>query len=454
MQVNGDTLFVYSEGEGILLVNISDVYNPVIIGLYDQSNSIEKFKIRNNQLFTSLGYKGLELVDIYELSNLLLLYEYRKTDHVQSVEIQSNIAYMGMEENGLQVIDISNPINPFDLGYIDSLKRVRKIEYNSGYLYCSILDDYHKINIIDVNDPNNPEKVNELYSALFINDYKVENNVLYLLEDSEWLKFFDLSNPALPIEIVSYQQEGHRLAIDSNLLAISFWSTLKTFKIGANYSLTNCDEVSMGDSPREIEIYFPYLNIGTSSGAAVVELDDYYNISICDEIIYGGWTSFTNAMTSNENFIFLGGHYGGSDQIVIIDIKDPYNISVIQSINRYCLDFGLKQKMLFTAESQNGYSIYGDIPVSISQQTNSQDHIELLTLPNPFSNYLIIDFNNPTLNNSTLRIYELNGQLIDQFDASGKQKIKINTENYKNGIFIMELINDIQIISSKAIKIN
>lgn len=457
MKVKGDTMLVYSEGEGILFVNISDIANPDIIGEYNQYNLINKVKNYNNLLLTSLGYKGLEIINVEDLSNPSLLFEYKQTDNVQSIEIQGNIAYMGMDENGLQLVDISSPLNPVDLGNVSSVKRVEKQEYFSGHLYCRVDDEYDKIHIIDVQDSLSPVKVNEMNSNIFAWDYKIQNNMLYLA-GGDWIKLYDLTKPAAPEEVESYNIECYRIAVEDNLIVTTQSSTLKTFKITSNKSLICCDSIALGDyfvyNPRELNIKFPYVHIGASSGVGIFELDDDYQISFCDELTLGGWSSSTHAMSYDDNYIYLGGWYGGSDQIVVIDINDPYDLWVRQSIHRYCLDFGIKQKMIFTAESQNGYSIYGDIPVNIRYPLWYQEQLELITFPNPFSNYLKIEFGDLNPNNTTLNIYSINGQLIAEYDVSWKKKIKINTENYGNGIYVLEIINNLQKKSSKVMKLN
>jgi len=446
LKLEGDTLFVYSEGEGIILISISDILNPVFLGSYDQVNTIQKFKIRNNLLLTSLGYKGFKLEDISEFSNPTVLFEFNQTDNVQAIEIQENIAYMGQQENGVQLIDISNPLNPIDLGNVDSVKRISKIEYNDDYLFCQSDIDYHTIHILDVNNPYNPEKVSEIYLDLHISDFEVQNDVLYLIAGGELLKFFNVTNPENPIEEASYNQDGHRMDVYGDLLVMTYntggklYHKIKTFKLGSSYNIFSCDDTNIGPppeyNPKEITINYPYIHIGVRYGVLIAKVDEEYIIDFCDEIVYSGWTTYTVTMISDNDNIFLGGHYFGSDQILIIDIQDPYNIFMTESINRACVDFGLKEDMLFTSEMQNGYSIYEDIPVKIPQESFLTPHKEMLVFPNPSNGVINFNLENGfSKKRYNIELFDTHGQQIKEVKNVQSSRYVMNVADLKPGVY-------------------
>lgn len=464
LRIEGDTLFAYCEDHGIFLVDISNLNNPVITGNYSQNSIIRNFRTKDNILLTAMEDKGFDVLEISDPSNPSMLFQDQQTDNVRSIEINHNLAYMGMVESGIQIIDISDPFNPVDLGNIDSLKWIRRIKFYENCLYCTQGNDYHKIHIIDVSDPMSPVKVNELYSDLFLGDFKFENNLLYLFE-ADSLKIYDLTNPQIPDEIACIEVSGHRMAIYETLLVVTdiiqgapSQSVLRTYKIHPDYSLTMCDEFILGQylayNPREIEINYPYIIIGASSGAVVTVVDEQYQISLCDYIITGGLSASTNAMTSDETYIYLGGHYGGTDSFWIIDYTDPYDLRLTKNIHMYCLDFAKTQDMVYTANSQLGYSIFGDFMVDVSEHSGEMS-TEMVIYPNPASKTATITFNNmPFAEDAQLFIYNESGQILQQINISGHGSLVIDTEEYNRGVYIINLKTKNLSISKKLIIIN
>jgi hypothetical protein len=449
MHLQGDTLFLLCSTYGIVLYNVSDILNPDFLGIFEQINAIDKISTKNDILTTSLGYKGFELFKISELTNPLKKYEFKHTDEVQAIEIQNNLAYIGMYENGVQIVDITNPFEPVHLGNIGLVKRIERFEYYQGFLFCREDSEYHTIHIIDVNDPGNPIKVNEIYTSGFISDFKINNNVLYLMVDTKWLKFFDITNPALPVEEASYQQDGSRIDVYGNLLVMiykaetKFYYRIKTFKLGPNYSIIACDNKVFGNppnyNPREIIINYPYIHIGVSNGVVVAKVNELFNVSFCDEIIYTGWSQFTQTINSDNDYIYLSGHFNGIDQLLIIDIQNPFNLNIIKSINRYVLNIALKPNLIFTSESQNGYSIFGDNSVGFSEQImksfNSQSNI----YPNPTRDRITINNNSDFHQTNTISIFKINGQKVMEQNFQNQKQVEIDTSTLPKGIYLVKI---------------
>jgi len=449
MHLQGDTLFLMCPAHGILLFNVSDLLNPYFLGVFEQPNPINKITTKNDILTTSLGYKGFELFNISELTNPLKKYEFKQTDEVQAIEIQNNLAFIGMDEKGVQIVDITNPLEPIDLGNIDSIKRIEKFEYYQGFLFCREDSEYHTVHIIDINDPENPVKVNEIYTSGFICDFKINNNVLYLMVDTEWLKFFDITNPALPVEESSYQQDGSKIDVNGNLLVMiysaetKFYYRIKTFKLGPNYSIIACDNKVFGNPPnyhpREIIINYPYIHIGVSNGVVVAKVNELYDISFCDEIIYEGWSSFTQTFNSDNDYIYLSGHFNGIDQLLIIEIQDPYNLNITKSINRYVLNIALKPNLIFTSESQNGYSIYGDYNVGFSEQNMISYTSKSNIFPNPTNDKITITNNSDLLQTKTISIFKINGQKVMEWNFQNQKQVEIDLSTFSKGIYLVKI---------------
>lgn len=439
-----DTLYCYCPDFGIASYKLTDFLIPQYLGFYQETRPLDKFISENSLLMTSLGLKGFEISDIDDLSNPTSLYQNKNTDRVDFMEINGNYAYVQMQENGFQIMDVSDPINPTKLGNLDTITIDRDIDFYQNYLYGTNWNS-SKIFIIDVLNPMNPLSVNQL-NIFGVIDFQVYKDLLYIKKGGDSLKIFSLDNPVQPVVIASYAVDGGSLAVDSNLLVISFnvpdmpyQSGIKSYKILSDSVITFIDEQMLGDyseyQSREIEIDYPIIKLGVDGGAVIAKVNPSLHISLCDEYISNG---MTYSMKADNEYMYVSGYYEGSGKTFIINIQNPYNISLVSTIAGFVSDLALKEYFLFTCESQNGFSIYGDITTNILEPTKPISKIQTNIYPNPSRNKIIITLQ--TDSPVTISIYSLNGHQVTEPMFNDQKQIELNLSHLPSGVYLIEIV--------------
>jgi len=80
---------------------------------------------------------------------------------------------------------------------------------------------------------------------------------------------------------------------------------------------------------------------------------------------------------------------------------------------------------------------------------NDSYETQLLKIyPNPFTQSAILEFDNQTNTNHTLKIYSVTGKLMRTINNITMGKVKIEKENLTSGIYFLQLLNDRQVVSN------
>ena len=79
---------------------------------------------------------------------------------------------------------------------------------------------------------------------------------------------------------------------------------------------------------------------------------------------------------------------------------------------------------------------------TISDVEKVKSYQTLGVTPNPFEEYSILKFENPTAENSTLTIYDIRGKLVRTIDNVSTGEIKIERKNLSSGVYTFKIQSD------------
>jgi choice-of-anchor B domain-containing protein len=204
-------------------------YLPDSVHIVYQSDTIctniHSMYIENNRLYACStrnpgGVTGFYKMAVYSLQNperpkLISVLNEPFFSHVHQVTVYNDTAYCSNGFDGLFVYDYRNPANPIEL------MRITGYQY-SGYNHSSWLSPDHKkivftdevphnlpLKIYDISDFNNPELLAHVSSSTN-KKYKVphipywKGDYIYCSYYSDGLRIFNVSNPAIPVEVGYY----------------------------------------------------------------------------------------------------------------------------------------------------------------------------------------------------------------------------------------------------------
>jgi len=73
--------------------------------------------------------------------------------------------------------------------------------------------------------------------------------------------------------------------------------------------------------------------------------------------------------------------------------------------------------------------------------------------PNPFVNFIIIEFHNDKKEKYTLTLYNTNGQLVHTINEIISERVKIETKKLTSGLYFYQIRNDKEfVIAGKLIR--
>lgn len=106
-----DTNYVYVAcgTSGLRIVDIRDIYNPLLIGASNLAGTSLSVDVEGNYAYVAADRAGLYVVDITDRSNPVVVDTVNTSGRTKDVQILGNYAFIADADGGLKVVDISNP---------------------------------------------------------------------------------------------------------------------------------------------------------------------------------------------------------------------------------------------------------------------------------------------------------------------------------------------------------
>jgi hypothetical protein len=222
IDVTGDRAYVSPIEGGLGILDISDPVNPEILGRLFMPLNLIKTEVIGDYLYYLDNSQGFVVVDITNPAIPRIAASVNLTEYaeVEDFVISGDIVYV-CSRSYFATIDISDPENPELLLLQDSDFDSYDIAVHSGYAYLTGNYGYEEPNIMlvmDVTDPENPIEVTEVSSETFESHWPwvLETTGDYLCVlcarqgANSILDVFDISNPALPVQLSSLMTRGQQ----------------------------------------------------------------------------------------------------------------------------------------------------------------------------------------------------------------------------------------------------
>lgn len=213
--IKSDNSYLYLSSSGIRVINKSNPSNLIVEGIFDNSIGGTQFSLTDNYAFFLMSSRIISIVDITNPGNLYEVDHFYSKDLVSTMEIDKKCLYLGEflygdnidDFNVLRILDISNPIQPKEIGNIETSYKVIDIEVSDHYAYVleqDLYNDYGNegLSIINIENPYSPIKVgfypfnsSDYEPALSVKDY-----YLYLVS-ANGLDIIDVSDPTNPYSV-------------------------------------------------------------------------------------------------------------------------------------------------------------------------------------------------------------------------------------------------------------
>ncbi len=188
--------FAFTGSTRFSILNISDIYNPILV--YDDilsNNWINSIFINGDYGYLGLDY-GFIILDLSSYESPVVLSHLVMNEIIEDVIVDNNIAYLGTLNYAFLVFDVSDPLNPYEIGRVDqNIDDVWGLDLHDSLLFAASEDT--GVKIFEISVPSNPLELATLNPQNFVaSDVKFKDNIVYAT--TTHLYAFDISDIANP----------------------------------------------------------------------------------------------------------------------------------------------------------------------------------------------------------------------------------------------------------------
>jgi hypothetical protein len=401
---------------GVEIWDVSVPTAPQYISFFDTPGSACKIKKLGQLAYVADGDSGLRIIDVSNPSNPFEVGHYDANGYAGNIEVISNYVFLCVFDYGIIIIDVSNPTNPDDISQLpDSSYRGATVQ--GGYLYIAcwafvkgvdiadisdianpyivgavdtaacfeiiVVDtvaytiaDVQGVYVIDVSDVTDPQRIGRYFDLCHMRNVAFFNNHIFVPDKEQfvdmgsWLLVLDVSNPATPQPVGSYDTPCFSMAAALRGDYVCLANHLGGLRI-VNITYPSVPEQISAYIPtlavEDVDVFYDYPDryavLTTLDGIEIVNINDpvhpqhvsdcacgdWYNCGV--DVVYGTYSTYAYVLSAFR--------------LCKVDITVPNNPWVRDS----CFLTGAGEDLfcygdIYTAEAQAGLRIYDEFTLN------------------------------------------------------------------------------------------
>ncbi len=400
MAMSGDYVYIINSSDGVSIIDVSEPYNPEVVGTYTNAGDNHDIFISGSYLYLSAGDDDLEIIDISNPVEPALVTRYVSPLGSGSWEIfvEETYAYMKSGSGAIiEIADISDPSNPSYMGHMDfGFYEIRGIFVEESLIYAFQYSglDFAWTMIINADDPGNPY-LEYIGSIIFeewghlLNMHAIGNIVYHTVNYR--LTILDVSTPSSPTTIGSYTSTYalHKVEVSGDYVYGLHSDRVFAFDVSdrTNPELVSTYSVGAYEYARDIALAGDYAYVA-EIGLEIIDVsipespsfvahyisEHKYCIAVQGDYAYLGGMDIIDVSNLYEPVllgsggtpdrvyggVYVQGQYAyvtlGSYGIDIIDISDPYNPNPIAYYDTpgFASDIYVNENFAYISDSWEG----------------------------------------------------------------------------------------------------
>jgi len=338
-----DNIAYIGAGSFLQIYDVSDNSSPKLLSICSFTDFVNGIKVIDKYVYVSAYSAGLIIVDISDINNPKIIGNYLTNS--SGVEVAKSKAYLFGYK--LQIIDVSNPFNPTKIGEYFPESQIYSVKRAVGYGDYVYVTDHSGLQIIDFNDAANPQKVGEfLIDSLSTCAAIVKNDIVYLAINYEetrgGLSILDISNPQNPTElsritvsdypIITYSISDYSETIFmGGINVFTFNGEFKAFNITDSRNPYEVGSLNLAASDQFSSNELCY-TVSSDSAVNIVDISNVSDLKIIGLINTNAKIRRVISSDVENNLAVIALEYDG---IEILDISNPQEIILLSSIDFY-----------------------------------------------------------------------------------------------------------------------
>lgn len=196
--ISGNYVFLPEGDSGLRIIDVENIDSPVEVTLFDPGPYVlSEVWVGGDLAVLAINSGGLLLLDISDIGNPVVLGGVDTPYFATDVVVRDHLAYVA-DVNSLQIVDISDPGQGVIVGSVatGSNKHIA-IDGNLVFLY----GNSHDLKIVDITNPSLPVVISTTNCSDYILDLAIFGDILFLACGHEGIEVLDISDPNGPVNI-------------------------------------------------------------------------------------------------------------------------------------------------------------------------------------------------------------------------------------------------------------
>jgi hypothetical protein len=437
------------------IIDVSDPANPQQVGSIMAHDIPYDISVLNNTAYVLEVAGFYRAIDISNPTDPIEISYISNWGEITDIAVSGDYAVTTLRysEDALRVLDVSNPSHPVEVGRCPIPNQEARVQISGNYAYVAHWAGYEAgqevnggVRVVNIFDPTNPYRVGFFDSERGqFEDFVIQNDLLYIINISE-LIILDISDPAQPTELCSYDPGGgHNMGIAGNYLFITRGSDMHIIDVSDPYNPNIVGNYDVAASPGDVFVSGQYAYLGSSVGLQVLDISDPIHpqlMGTCAEAQRG-----RKVVMSGDHVFILD----NSSRLVAIDVSDPTNptISGYHENQHFPQGFDVSDQYAYVGHGtlMSIYDCAAALSVPESRHNQIPESIILYpAYPNPFNPTTKLSFALPVRSRLTLNVYDVTGRhvgtLVNGWQDAGAHQVVFDGSGLSSGIYFCQLKTD------------
>jgi len=218
MEIVGNYLYVCDVHDDFKIINVTDPYNPTLIGSCFFLSSAMGLAVKDNFAYIGAWNNRLVVINISDPTNPQVTFSnYTTISYAIGVQIKDNLVYVADWENGLHIWDITTPETPVYMNNF-SMTKLRDITILNDFAF--VADSDRGLHVFNLTDPLNPYIINTFSNAGYTSRVIAYNDYVLVANGLSGLLIYNTSDVIIPRPPTSSQ--GFGVFINTSIILIIF----------------------------------------------------------------------------------------------------------------------------------------------------------------------------------------------------------------------------------------
>lgn len=320
--VAGDHLYLADDTAGLAILDITDPTSPSTVAVYPTPGKVRGVAVAGDLAFVADNTGGFFSLDVTDPSAPVLQQAIVPAGQPQDVELAGDVAYVASWDAGVHAINVTDPTSMSVIGTYNTPGVAVAVSIQGDCLY--VADAAGGLLVLDISDPTTLTLLSSTSTPDDAQTVAVAGDYAYVPCDGAGVLVYDVTDPSAPELLGVHDTPGHAFHA-----ALAGEHAFVADRDGGLRILRVCDIDQISGDCQAMAVAGDYAYVGRSDWIAIVDVSDPASPVLADtfEVTHPGPTwrfAIHDICIDGDYMVVGGGPFEATDQsIEIFDISDP-----------------------------------------------------------------------------------------------------------------------------------